>query len=507
MTATPAWRGSALGASPAVVDPASSRVGTAVATGDWMILFLMFSAGTSLKTVTVPAGWTQLRDQLIVGTGTLAVGIYAKKRLAGETTYAMTQLASGNQAEYYLTWFSGCDDIANWTVGAFGTRAASGGTTTVNLPSVTTTQPSSLAVAFGIERTTADELVTQLTFDNGFTNYVGDIEQAAAQPMIRVGYKAMAAPAATGVTVFTTLNTHAQNGIGFHIAFPPAIDGLLVKRWSGSATVDARAYLKSASGYPAATRVLRIDRGYPDAADFIAATTEKMCAHRGGSADFQEFSLHAYTQSVLRGMRALEVSLARTSDGVWFGLHDSTLDRTSGTTGGWDPAAHTWDEVQRYSINLAGLSSAQAPQPYMRVEQLLDAYGSSHVILIDPKNAISSRTALLAIMNSYSAAVRSRLIAKFYCTGTSWGADARAAGYLTWGYYYQGDVSLLPTTQSYWDMLGMDYTADQASWDAAKSYGKKVMAHTVATTANAVTARSKGADALQVAGVKDLKGF
>ena len=61
----------------------------------------------------------------------------------------------------------------------------------------------------------------------------------------------------------------------------------------------------------------------------LAAEDGFYWAHRGGSASFPEHSLHAYTQSVLRGFGSLEISLNRTADGVWFGLHDANLDRTS----------------------------------------------------------------------------------------------------------------------------------------------------------------------------------
>ena len=79
------------------------------------------------------------------------------------------------------------------------------------------------------------------------------------------------------------------------------------------------------------------------------------CAHRGGSRDFPEMSLYAYGQSALVGYPALEISLARTSDGVWFGLHDASLDRTSFNTGGgsgttYVAASMTWAQVQSYYI-------------------------------------------------------------------------------------------------------------------------------------------------------------
>jgi glycerophosphoryl diester phosphodiesterase len=46
-------------------------------------------------------------------------------------------------------------------------------------------------------------------------------------------------------------------------------------------------------------------------------------AHRGGSADWPEQSMLAYRSAVACGVDALEVSLARSADGVWFGLHDN----------------------------------------------------------------------------------------------------------------------------------------------------------------------------------------
>ncbi|MFP3435407.1 hypothetical protein SB781_37230, partial [Paraburkholderia sp. SIMBA_061] len=79
------------------------------------------------------------------------------------------------------------------------------------------------------------------------------------------------------------------------------------------------------------------------------------------------------------------ISLARTSDGVWFGLHDETLDRTSGTSG-FVAADHTWAEVQTHLISSAETNDpTQAPQPYLRFDELVEAYGSTHTIFVDPK--------------------------------------------------------------------------------------------------------------------------
>ena len=81
-------------------------------------------------------------------------------------------------------------------------------------------------------------------------------------------------------------------------------------------------------------------------------------AHRGGSADWPECSMEAYARSVDAGVDALEIPVARSADGVWFGLHDATLDRTSGTTG-FVAAEHTWAEISRYRTRPPGPATAE----------------------------------------------------------------------------------------------------------------------------------------------------
>src|SRR5690606_39510092 len=75
---------------------------------------------------------------------------------------------------------------------------------------------------------------------------------------------------------------------------------------------------------------------------------------------------------------------------------------------------------------------------------------------------------------------------------------------LTWGYYYQDSAADIPATHGPWDVLGMDYTADQTAWDLAKATGKKVIGHIVPDASAAAVALGKGADGLMVAGVRDV---
>lgn len=251
-------------------------------------------------------------------------------------------------------------------------------------------------------------------------------------------------------------------------------------------------------------KVLPMLRGFQTVAESLAKPGFTW-AHRGGSVSYAEMSLHAYTQSVARGYGALEVSLARTSDGVWFGLHDQTTDRTSGGTYG-NASSQTWAQVQMQQNN-AGPGS---PQPYMRWEELIAAYGSTHIIVADPKYALGSyRTEFLNMVNRDLGPTRA--IIKYSGSGSGAAALSNAAkvmGFETWGFFYAADASAglggngnLQTWGPSWTLIGMDYTASQAVWDEALALGKPVIGHIAPNQTAYNTAMSKGASGVQVGGV------
>jgi hypothetical protein len=234
-------------------------------------------------------------------------------------------------------------------------------------------------------------------------------------------------------------------------------------------------------------------------------------AHRGGWRNWPEMSMEAYSNSVRRGVDALEVSLARTSDGVWFGLHDRTLDRTSGTRG-FVASEQTWAEVRKHTITAAATDAPSQPaRPYMTFGQLVKAYGTTHTIFVDPKWASPDHySELLELMDAAVAQPAQTFIAKAYCTGVEWAAAAASHGYLTWGYYYASEIAasdaLLPSTQENWNLLGLDYDGSTAAWASIRRYGKPVIGHVVPNKAAAETAMAKGATGLVVSGVVEVMG-
>lgn len=204
--------------------------------------------------------------------------------------------------------------------------------------------------------------------------------------------------------------------------------------------------------------------------------------------------MRAYTNSVAWGVGALEVSANRTSDGVWVTVHDANLTRTSPGAPATPVAEMTWQQVQQYKIN--------GVEPYARLEDVLDAYGSSHVLFLDPKFSGWDMDGFCGLILDHMPAANA--VIKFFYTASDVANAAHDHGLLTWGYYYQDSAANIPNSHGPWDVLGMDYTANQASWDLALATGKKVIGHIVPNAAGAASAIAKGAAGLMIAGVTDV---
>lgn len=277
--------------------------------------------------------------------------------------------------------------------------------------------------------------------------------------------------------------------------------------WDGGARVPARVRgIMTAFGeVPATTLVM--PGGYRDVSQMLAAPAPFRIAHRGGSIERPEHSLQAYTAALYRGYGAAELALARTSDGVWFGLHDAYLDRTSlGIAGGTSlPAASmTWDQVRAYPILPPAAHPERARQPYMRLTDYLPT--SQHVVtFVDPKH-VSWRYwgELLDVMDSHGGP--KRWVAKYFAPGIDhgWTNLARSRGYTTWGYAYEGDLATLDVWADSYDLLGLNYDASPAAWDQILTTGKRVIGHIIPTQTAANLAITRGATGLMVSGTEAL---
>ena len=230
-----------------------------------------------------------------------------------------------------------------------------------------------------------------------------------------------------------------------------------------------------------------------------------LIAHRGGSADWPEMSVTAYTQAVSLGVDALEVSVARTRDGVFFGLHDRTLDRTSKISGQVDPTTLEWADLKaRYKNKLN--STDPAGEDYTPVSDVFGTFAASRVIFVDTKyiGDQQQRTDLINLMLSYAPA--DHWVLKGYYTDAALAHQARQVGIQSWGYYYARDLTNLESTSSNWDMLGLELAATPAQWSQVTSKGKPTIAFFITGPADLEQAVTKGADGMMVSGVRATLG-
>lgn len=260
-------------------------------------------------------------------------------------------------------------------------------------------------------------------------------------------------------------------------------------------------------------------------------------AHRGGSANWAPMSMLAYTNSVAAGVNALEISLARTSDGKWFGLHDQYLDTVavkadgSAITGNGTtllPSKLTWAQVSAYRIKQPPGGSG-GNQPFMLLSDLLTAYAKTHTIFFDTKyvpygyksELVSLLTASIA--NAASTNPADHFVFKGYCTSTTWASDSWIRQLQRWGYFYgaeqtrlpvanpSGTKTLLEAYQGYWTSLGLDLagtsnnTSSAQLWSATRSlYGKPMIAHILSTSGQVGTAVTQGTSGVMISNPKGL---
>lgn len=208
--------------------------------------------------------------------------------------------------------------------------------------------------------------------------------------------------------------------------------------------------------------------------------------HRGmsGAGDVVEHTMAAYTRAVECGVDALEISCHRTSDGVWFASHDSTLERLGGPS---TPIKNmTWAQVQAAFV---GWPEALP----VTLKDYLATYGATHVTIFDPKTEMARSDEYLALLAPY----KDRVIIKAFADASWLFAKIRQAGWATWGYAYarnRGQNWYPDFVQgTNLDFLSMEWDASDDVWSPLVATGKPVIAHIPASVAQAAEGARKGA--------------
>lgn len=454
--------------------------------------------------------WTRLAPYTYSGTQTFDIFATVYSSTLNLTFFSNdATLRRATPASIAIRGWSG--NIGDLVIGTTGLRSTQGldGYHTI-APGLVTTQDDCLVLSAFVERTTA---TTNEPSGAGVDIGALDLAFFATGTIESILFSHIDQPTAgsSGDVTATYPNVQANNGVAVQVAVPgglPAPGVQAAYKTVGGAQVGTL-YAMTGSGPAMVTEAHDVPGGYTTVSEMLS-TSPFVVAHRGGSRSYPEMSLHAYTQSIVKDYGAIELSLARTSDGVWFGLHDATLDRTSGVSG-VTAASITWTQVQTYNIlgSNAVDNPTQPDRPYMRWEELIAAYYPSHVIFVDPKVAMSYRSELLAMMDALPGTPQDHLVAKYYGveggpSNTGWAKDAADHGYERWGYFYQPDAANFAAYQGRWSILGLSYYSDQPTWDALLSYGKPVIGHICPDMTSVNTALAMGASGLMVSGTASI---
>ena len=259
----------------------------------------------------------------------------------------------------------------------------------------------------------------------------------------------------------------------------------------GSATTNLVFVYQNGEERPATMRA--VPRGYKDIGTMMI-TRGFLIAHRGGSVSWPEASMRAYTNAVMYGAGALEVSCQKTKDGVWFLNHDRTLQRVDKTAPDTPVTEMTWAEIKKYTT---------IGEPFMTVEEYFAAYGSSHITVLDPKYSAAQWQELKKF---FPTDAQGRIIWKF-SIDAGWLANQwKSDGWKCWGYSYPDQVTDGRINEWYkpWDYIGMSWEASDEVWRRTTALGKPVWGHICPTRQAYDDALAKGAVGCMVSGVANI---
>ncbi len=236
-----------------------------------------------------------------------------------------------------------------------------------------------------------------------------------------------------------------------------------------------------------------VPRGYSNIHTMLD-TRGFLVAHRGGSVSWPEASIRAYTNAVMFGAGALEVSCQKTKDGVWFLNHDRTLQRVDKTAPNTPVTEMTWAEIQKYTT---------IGEPFMTVEEYFAAYGSSHITVLDPKYSAAEWQKLKKFFPSDA---HGRIIWKFSIDAGWLAGQWKADGWKCWGYSYPDQVTdgRINEWHKPWDYVGMSWEASDEVWRRTLALGKPVWAHICPTRDAYDQGLAKGAIGCMVSGVANI---
>lgn len=195
-------------------------------------------------------------------------------------------------------------------------------------------------------------------------------------------------------------------------------------------------------------------------------------AHRGSGDNWPEHTMRAYSESAAAGLKAIEVSVSSTSDGVLVCHHDLNTKRLTGIDLTIARASYA-ALASLHNDARAWLGPATPPAPIPLLSEVLGRFAGSHVIFLEDKQGTNADR-ILRLLEGYPAA-REHIVWK-QPAASSAHAEAAASGYTTWGYLTTADHDRIAELIPLVDMLGIHHTAPEDRIRELVDSGKPVIA-------------------------------
>ena len=498
------------GADTEAVQTAGSSIVLPVPThaeGDLLVAVIRSQQNNS-STDLSSAGWTRIGPAFVASSNDYRIiGFWAK--VAGASEPSSYTFAGQTSSTRIVGKMLVLPKVGGVTPAVDAISSTYGGAPTglISRTSLVTTRPDTLILALHGNEVISPNSSTPTGTPSGWTQR-GLVPSAAGTTGTRttlwLGSKVQTDAGSSGNidVTWASVSGPAAQAVAFYIPEPSEPTSLEVEVTDGEGGSDpAQVWFYDGEDKIAVTQIMTIPPGLraftvSEMEAMIADDETVYWAHRGGSADWPEMTMRAYTNAVWRGARALEISVHRSSDGVWIMSHDANLTRVTATD-------HVISSTASGTLLGVPVDTPTTGGVIGRLEDVLETYPDLLLIVDNKPNAqISTFLNLLKTVPNWQEHVIVKFDGQY---GKATGEAAKAAGFKTCAYLYANNYAAhLDSIDPYTDYHGMEHGADQTVWDAVLAKGKPVWGHVCQTLTQANAAISKGASIVQCAGVKAI---
>ncbi|MEU9258972.1 glycerophosphodiester phosphodiesterase [Streptomyces sp. NPDC048212] len=155
-------------------------------------------------------------------------------------------------------------------------------------------------------------------------------------------------------------------------------------------------------------------------------------AHRGSGMEYPEHTMAAYEAALTSGVKAIEVSVGVTADGIPVCLHDPNLDRTTTGTGPLADMPYA-SLINKVKVNVSSiLGQGWELQPLTNLRDVLDRFLGRVVIFLEPKTNAAVPIVQKMLQDYYPTANQSVVWKNYYLNPSF--ALMKERGFYTWSY-------------------------------------------------------------------------